>query len=528
VDSRIATSGDFFQTKRRRNSAYEGEWKKQLSQTGLRAFYTGGIPMVTQLKQCRTKARIVTLGIVLGLVSTSIAWGQGGMDLTLVVTKVEPSVVLIQVGNESLGSGFVVDATGLIATNYHVIAGAKAATVVFPADKDKKTYPVEGFVAILPSKDLALVRINPGEKKLQPLKLAENLPTQLEWVAAFGAPLGLSGSVSDGRVSAIRSGNELCELFKKMAQSDVYKEEMRYALDAQWIQITVPISPGNSGGPLVNAKGEVLGLNTWTYGGSQGQNLNFAISSIHLRQVLASAGAIVQPLTSLPPPPPGHKKPGEHVDIQQTLAAWKTFNRALVEFNEEYAAAKEKAERIPRPNPRKPLQGLNNRVTKWAAVYKMLAESYREFASKVKGIDSRSLDRDLVVFAVKEGDLLHRTGDSFEQLATSILTQTGCLAAAQAQVFIFKQELDNLRTEYDVLRINLGHKYNKDFPTVDQTEAADEIREWSDRSGQHRVQARLVGVEDDKAKLEKADRTVVFVPIEKFSEADRRLIEAAW
>jgi len=60
----------------------------------------------------------------------------------------------------------VLDASGLIATSYHVIEGAKAATVVFPADKNKKSFNVEGFVGILPTKDLALIRIQPGDKKL--------------------------------------------------------------------------------------------------------------------------------------------------------------------------------------------------------------------------------------------------------------------------------------------------------------------------------------------------------------------------
>ena len=51
--------------------------------------------------------------------------------------------------------------------------------------------------------------------------------------------------------------------------ADYYEKEMGYDLDVQWIQHNVAISPGNSGGPLVNAKGEIVGLNTWTYGGGR-------------------------------------------------------------------------------------------------------------------------------------------------------------------------------------------------------------------------------------------------------------------
>ena len=61
-----------------------------------------------------------------------------------------------------------------MATNYHVIERAKQLTVSFPADKDEKQYAVEGFVAVLPGKDLALIKIRPGDKKLQCLKVAEN------------------------------------------------------------------------------------------------------------------------------------------------------------------------------------------------------------------------------------------------------------------------------------------------------------------------------------------------------------------
>ena len=72
------------------------------------------------------------------------------------MAKVDPSIVTITLDNQSLGSGFIVDPTGLVATNYHVIEGAKWAMVAFP---DKRTASVDGFLAIDPTRDLALLHI---------------------------------------------------------------------------------------------------------------------------------------------------------------------------------------------------------------------------------------------------------------------------------------------------------------------------------------------------------------------------------
>ena len=96
------------------------------------------------------------------------ARAEGNQEL---VAKVDPAVVQVNVGKDSLGSGVVVDAEkGLIATNYHVIehASEKEVSVSFPADKEKKSYPAEGFVGIMPGKDLALIRIKPGEGNFKP------------------------------------------------------------------------------------------------------------------------------------------------------------------------------------------------------------------------------------------------------------------------------------------------------------------------------------------------------------------------
>ncbi len=180
--------------------------------------------MASQPNLFRAKVHALTLGIVLGLAGASIAWGQGGPIWPPWSPQVDPSVVTITLPNEREGSGFVVDAKGLVVTNYHVIEGAKTATVTFA---DKKIFLVDGFVAVNVSKDLALLHVQSHDKELPALRLAESLPAKGDRVFAFGAPMGLSGSVSDGIVAAIRPGQEVRETLLKLAHRDIYTQYAR-------------------------------------------------------------------------------------------------------------------------------------------------------------------------------------------------------------------------------------------------------------------------------------------------------------
>ncbi len=215
-----------------------------------------------------------------------------------VVQTVEPAVVKIEVPGIGLGSGFVIDDQGTIATNYHVIEGAKSATATFLSDKSK--FNVEGFLVVSPGKDLAILKIRPGGRALQSLPLAAARPEKGDSVLAFGAPKGFEGSVSDGIISSVRSGSDIRDLLMGGSKRDIYTDMLGYDQDAIWLQTTAPISGGNSGGPLVNLKGEVVGLNTWNR--TDGQNLNFAISAEHIRQVMLSAQSGLRPLSELPKP----------------------------------------------------------------------------------------------------------------------------------------------------------------------------------------------------------------------------------
>lgn len=225
-------------------------------------------------------------------------------DQQELLRKVEPAVVVVQT-DQGQGSGFFI-AQDLVVTNFHVIKGANVATV----RRNQQRYPVLGFLGAAPEKDLALLQVDCREQRAPaPLVIANQLPQKLDEVYTFGSPLGLENTVSRGEVSAIRTWKEICQQLPKAAAA------LRYDDGVIFIQTTAPISPGNSGGPLVNGSGEVVGVNTWRE--PLGQNLNFAISNKTLRDFVEdSKNKPLQKLAALPrflpaqPPAPDPIRPG--------------------------------------------------------------------------------------------------------------------------------------------------------------------------------------------------------------------------
>lgn len=161
----------------------------------------------------------------------------------------------------SLGSGFFVR-DGEIATNLHVIEGADRGYAKLVGEKTK--YDIEGITAVDSERDLVILKIlATGSRELS---LGNSNDVQVgESIYAVGNPLGLEGTFSQGIISSIREvGND------------------------KLLQITAPISPGSSGGPVLNSRGEVVGVSVATFKG--GQNLNFAIPSNYLKTLLGKIG----------------------------------------------------------------------------------------------------------------------------------------------------------------------------------------------------------------------------------------------
>jgi hypothetical protein len=222
-----------------------------------------------------------------------IARSKAG-DAADTIDRVMQSVVRITVASDNakaLGSGFVADADGAIVTNFHVVDGARSAEVEF---RDGSTASVAGYLVVDPKRDVAVLQLDTSRKmRLLPLTLESRLPRQGDHVYAIGAPRGLGFTVSEGIVSAVRNGAEIEDYFPD------YERQMT------WIQTTAPISPGNSGGPLISVAGNVLGINTWSK--TNGQNLNFAVSAVEITTVLRNREFTVQPLSRLPAQEPAAK-----------------------------------------------------------------------------------------------------------------------------------------------------------------------------------------------------------------------------
>jgi serine protease Do len=154
-----------------------------------------------------------------------------------------------------MGSGFIVDSSGVIVTNNHVVADADQVTVHL---QDGSQYTSSDWKTD-PRSDVAIIRIKP-QAQLPTLKLGDSDSTQIgDWVLAVGSPFGLDFTVTAGIISA-----------KGRGQGILDRED--------FIQTDAAINPGNSGGPLLNLDGEVIGINTAISSRSGGyQGVGFAI-----------------------------------------------------------------------------------------------------------------------------------------------------------------------------------------------------------------------------------------------------------
>lgn len=188
------------------------------------------------------------------------------------------------------GSGFVVNNSGVVITNYHVIAGGTKAWIEF---EDQERVEVQGLLFTDYKKDIAILKFNPAETKRQlaALPIAQKIPAQGVHCIAIGAPLGLNMSITEGVVSGVRSAQEL------------EKEIQLRGHTGTWIQTDAEISPGNSGGPLLNLHGEVIGINTMTYKAEHAQAFNFALSCDDLRMSFDMSSTTPQTLSPVTAPP---------------------------------------------------------------------------------------------------------------------------------------------------------------------------------------------------------------------------------
>jgi serine protease Do len=179
------------------------------------------------------------------------------------VEKVLPSLVVVRGHRFGAGAGIVWDANGLILTNNHVV-GRRLPIVMLQNDQEYESR----LLARDPDVDLALLSIDATQ--LTPLKPASVSPRVGEMVFALGHPWGQRNTVTRGIVSALVSAQN------------------RRGDKLPVIRSDAPLAPGNSGGPLVNASGEVVGINAMIIGGDQSVSIAASVARDFVNKTLAN------------------------------------------------------------------------------------------------------------------------------------------------------------------------------------------------------------------------------------------------
>jgi len=209
-------------------------------------------------------ARNIPRLLLVVLVLTATRFAFASESLPELVRRVRPSVVAIATFDQkgealSTGSGFFLH-PGEVLTNLHVLRGAYRAEIRTLEGKGR-VYPIKGVLSTDEEGDLALVSVDIAAERSRPLEVTTGLPEDGERIFVIGNPLRLEGSVSDGIVSAVREVPNLGKI----------------------IQVTAPVSHGNSGSPLFNSKGQVIGVITIRV--INGENINLAIEAARISRL---------------------------------------------------------------------------------------------------------------------------------------------------------------------------------------------------------------------------------------------------
>jgi len=238
----------------------------------------------------QTKARWLAplCTTILVLVGANAAHAQTAQEIA---KKAFGSTVLLVMEDAngqplSLGSGFFVR-NGEIASNLHVVEGAARGYAKLVGQKAK--YDIEGVTAVDAERDLVVLKV-PASGSQAPSLILEGQrrnPFKLIEIPAFG-----SQSLSLGNSDAVQVGESVYAVGNPQGLEGTFSQgivsSIREVGADKLLQITAPISPGSSGGPVLNGNGEVIGVSVATFRG--GQNLNFAIPSNYLRALIAKAG----------------------------------------------------------------------------------------------------------------------------------------------------------------------------------------------------------------------------------------------
>lgn len=173
--------------------------------------------------------------------------------------KLLQSVVILEVdgprGLTPVGSGFFLSREGRVITSLHV---AEEITEGVARLRDGRVFEIQGYLATDKACDLAILQLRGAAGGIEYLSLARREPVALEPIVAVGHPQGFAFSLADGKVSQVVATEAMPAASRRFVRDLTGSESSQ-----RWIQHTAKLSDGNSGGPLVNADGEVIGVNTW-------------------------------------------------------------------------------------------------------------------------------------------------------------------------------------------------------------------------------------------------------------------------
>lgn len=502
-------------------------------------------------------------------------------ELADVIEKAEQSVIRIEVSGvdgDSLGSGFVIDDQGTIITNCHVLAGATSAVAHFPNGRSSE---IQGTLVIDETRDIIVARI--GLRDAPPISLASSLPRKGEEVTALGSPHGLSFTATTGIVSAIRPAREMA--------SDVG----RTGVQGTWIQVDAAISPGNSGGPLINSAGQVVAMSTLASQGSA-QNLNFGISAKDIGNAIKYSrygrltslrlGAANVRMSDGEPGPRGSPGGGGGSAItsknvpEDALLAY--VKRGKEDYSELMRGLRMEAARLridlkdmrngtTRLPPALAREGITiartpipgKRSKRWYFVsLSVKDEAIREQNKRISNYDKLKNQIQDINDPDSLFKLLWNYGPAInirDNRSVGFMTDLFILHAFNSHdaIAVYEEnpyllwldstaginggeihtgpifvagtataEIGNIPRAVTILQEVTKEQLRSAITKVmgSSSEAAPGFRVWSDKTGKHKIAAKLLGSDSQKAILQKQDGTIIDVPINSLSEADQSLI----
>jgi hypothetical protein len=443
--------------------------------------------------------------------------------------RVRPSVVHLLVSkkpNDASATGFVVSPS-MVVTNYHVVKNCSNVLVKFDGGAFATA---DGLLYVDESKDLAVLRVTTRSELMPSLSVASVLPEQGEDVVAFGNPDGLEFSITRGVVSAVRTSEYLNKI------------DGENALKGTWIQTDAAISPGNSGGPLVNDDGFAVGVNTFCR--VQGQNLNFAISCLDIQEaILSSSKSKLMEFNSVVTEPGPSGVAGREKSSPDPKALFDTVK--LLAIDEIKSRLRGKSDLMLSQASRNGIQELFQ-PTEISTIPNGAFVRFNEIATVIQVESNGALiavgdakfkillaGNQAAEIRARFGDnIMHRVpfDDLFfvgqaEPYLTVANTKSYYIPLMPISWFLSKSEIEELIKEARTPKDLLTSPNGKAVPTFDGFSSI--RRNLIDASGKHSVNAVVIDVLLDVVIIVRVeDRRTIQVPIAQLSKADQDWIQS--